>query len=136
MKDYFKQLRNPEIHYRQKLQEHMNLVERKKRIQLEAMENLGEDKQELSLMKTDDIDSEEMDVFERVSNFKELQQRFEQHKTMNMSLRGNDLRFNVYLKKMNKLTRKDLGLDIEGYKDYVNHLEMFAKFNSDIDNLN
>ena len=29
------------------------------------------------------------------------------------------MRYNVYLKKMNKLTRMDLGLDVEGYKDYV-----------------
>ena len=32
---------------------------------------------------------------------------------------------------MNKLTRKDLGLDVEGYKDYVNNLKMFAKYNYD-----
>jgi len=41
-------------------------------------------------------------------------------------LRGNDLRYNVYLKKMNKLTRKDLGLDVEAYKDYCNNLKIFA----------
>jgi hypothetical protein len=30
---------------------------------------------------------------------------------------------------MNKLTRMDLGLDVEAYKDYVNNLKIFAKYN-------
>ena len=56
-------------------------------------------------------------------------------------LRGNDLRYNVYLKKLNKYARKDLGLDIAGYKDYVNNLKEFASVNDDlgifaIDNFN
>ena len=32
---------------------------------------------------------------------------------------------------MEKLTRMDLGLDLEGYKDYVNNLKEFAKFDKD-----
>jgi len=32
---------------------------------------------------------------------------------------------------MQKLTRVDLGLDIEAYKDYVNNLKVFAKYNAD-----
>ncbi len=56
-------------------------------------------------------------------------------------MRGNDLRYNIYLKKMNKLCRMDLGLDVEGYKDYVNNLKIFAKQNEDcqilaMDNIN
>lgn len=27
--------------------------------------------------------------------------------------------------------RKDLGLDVEAYKDYVNNLKMFAEYNTD-----
>jgi len=46
-------------------------------------------------------------------------------------LKGNDLRYNVYLNKIHKLTRMDLGLDVEGYKDYVHNLKMFAKYNED-----
>ena len=49
-----------------------------------------------------------------------------------MALKGNDLRYNVYLKKLNKLARKDLGLDIEAYKDYVNNLREFAHINKDL----
>lgn len=29
---------------------------------------------------------------------------------------------------MNKLTRKDLGLDVEAFKDYCSNLKMFAKY--------
>lgn len=78
-------------------------------------------------MKTDDMESDEVDIFKRVEKFKELQKRMEQHKT----LRGNDLRYNVYLKKMQKLVRKDLGLDVEAYKNYVNNIKIFAKYNRD-----
>ena len=47
-------------------------------------------------------------------------------------LKGNDLRSNIYLKKMEKLSRQDLGLDIIGYKDYVNNIKRFAPYNSDL----
>lgn len=32
---------------------------------------------------------------------------------------------------MSKLMRKDLGLDVEAYKDYVHNLKMFAEYNTD-----
>jgi len=46
----------------------------------------------------------------------------EKHRKEKAHLRGNDLRFNLYMRKMSKLTRKDLGLDLEAYKDYINNL--------------
>jgi len=97
------------------------------------MANFGEGKyaQDIELVKTDDIESEEADIFERVKKFEELQKRFDKHRKEKRQLRGNDLRYNVYLRKMNKLTRMDLGLDVEAYKDYVNNLKVFAKFNKD-----
>lgn len=49
-----------------------------------------------------------------------------------MTLKGNDLQTNVWLKKMEKLARGDLGLDLAGYKDYVNNLKEFANSNSDL----
>lgn len=85
--------------YRQLLQEEMNLIERQRRVQSEAMENLGQ-QQDISLLKTDDILSEENDVFERVKKFEELQQRFQKHKEEQRLLKGNDLRYNIYIKKM------------------------------------
>lgn len=51
------------------------------------------------------------------------------------------MRYNIYLKKLNKYARKDLGLDIAGYKDYVSNLREFANVRDDmqiyaIDNFN
>ena len=34
---------------------------------------------------------------------------------------------------MQKLVRQDIGLDVEAYKDYVNNLKLFAKYNEDYD---
>jgi hypothetical protein len=109
------------------LQEQINIVERQKRIQAEALDNLGEGKfADLDVAKTDDIESEEADVFERAIKFEELSKRFEKHRKEQWKLKGNDLRYNIYLKKMQKLVRMDLGLDVEGYKDYVHNLKVFA----------
>ena len=58
----------------------MNLVERKRRLQGEAMAGMGEGQQEVELIKTDDIESDEADVFERVKKFNELEKRFSKHR--------------------------------------------------------
>ena len=47
-------------------------------------------------------------------------------------MKGNDLRYNVYLRKLQKLTRTDLGLDVLAYKDYANNLREFANINKDL----
>jgi hypothetical protein len=57
----------------------------------------------------------------------------ETHRKQTAHLKGNDLRFNIYMRKMNKLTRNEMGLDIEGYKDYVNNLKQFAHVNNDFE---
>ena len=62
------------IKYKQGLQNEINLLERRRRVAAEAMANLGEgaaDK-DVELVKTDDLDSEEPDIFERVKTFEEL----------------------------------------------------------------
>ena len=86
---------------------------------------------DIGLVNTDDIESEEADILDRVEKFKELKRRLEEHRKTSNNLKGNDLRYNVYIKKMNKLTRKDLGLDVEAYKDYCNNLKIFASYNQD-----
>ena len=59
--------------------------------------------------------------------------KFNKHKEDKMlALKGNDLQYNVYLKKLQKLSRKDLGLDIAAYRDYVNNLKEFAHINKDL----
>lgn len=60
-----------------------------------------------------------------------MQKRFTKHKEETSRLRGNDLRYNVYLKKIQKLARFDLGLDVEAYKDYCNNLKIFAKYDKE-----
>lgn len=119
----------------------MNIVERKRRLQREALENLGGDAttaasalDEISDGEaTDGYESEDPDVFERTKKFEKLLRKFNQHREKNvLTLKGNDLRYNVYLRKLEKLTRNDLGLDVIAYKDYVNNLKEFANINSDL----
>ena len=56
------------------LQDEINRVERKKRIAQEAYETLGAAPTSLDFegMKTDDMQSEEIDIFDRVKTFEEL----------------------------------------------------------------
>lgn len=94
------------------------------------MSKLGEEV-DLNMIKTDDLESEEADIFKRVDKFAELKKRFEKHRAENEFLRGNDLRYNVYLKKMQKLVKMDLGLDLEAFKDFVNNTKSFAKYHDE-----
>lgn len=115
----------------------MTALERKKRLQIEALSNLGENASAaiptLEEVKTEEIESEEVDIFERKNKFDELLKRIDKHRKETAHLRGNDLRYNVYMRKLNKLTRMDLGLDLEAYKDYVNNLKQFAYVNNDFE---
>ena len=116
----------------------MNLLERKRRLAREAINAGGSVVDGSSAIDTDaedteDIDSDDPDIFERTKKFERVLKKFEKHRNEKlMSLKGNDLRYNVYLKKLEKLSRKDLGLDILAYKDYVNNLKEFAHINKDM----
>lgn len=125
--------------YRAKLQEEMNIIERKRRLTAESLNRSGTNLDaasaatELDDEDTDGMESDEADIFERKRKFEKLLERFERHKEENrINLKGNDLRYNVYLRKMEKYARKDMGLDIAGYKDYVNNLKEFASVNGDM----
>lgn len=128
--DYYKKTapkgNNAELYLRQQLQEQMVMIDRRQRLQQEALATLGSNSgaavPSLEEVKTEEIESEEVDIFERKHKFDELQRRMDKHRREKAHLRGNDLRFNMYMRKMNKLTRKDLGLDMEAYKDYINNL--------------
>ena len=77
--------------------------------------------------------SEEADIYTRKQNFELLAKKFAKHQQdKGLLLRGNDLRSNVWLKKMNKLARDDLGIDLAGYRDYVNNLQEFSHVNNDL----
>jgi hypothetical protein len=51
----------------------------------------------------------------------------EAHRISAWAMKGNDLRYNVYLKKMNKLMRMGTGLDVEAFKDFSNTLEFLKE---------
>ena len=118
----------------------MNLVERRRRLAAESMaaSGPGDFAQGASVIDseaedTDDIDSEDPDIYERTKKFERLLKKFNKHREEKLiALKGNDLRYNVYLKKMEKLARKDLGLDVAAYKDYVHNLKEFAHINNDL----
>jgi len=125
------------FYYKQKLQEEMNIVERRRRLSSEAMENVHAAVTPFESVADRDIDgeqSDEPDIYERKEKFEKLLKKFEEHrKQKGLLLRGNDLRSNIWLKKMEKLARGGLGLDLLGQKDYINNLKEFAGSNSDVD---
>lgn len=127
-------INNPEMQYKQQLAEQINLLTRKKRLAMEAHENMNRmEEVPIEEVMTDNISSEEIDIYERKRKFEELSKRMEQHRKDKFHLRGNDLRYQTYLIKMQKLARMDLGLDLEAYKDYVNNLKKFAEYNNDFE---
>ena len=103
-----------------RIQDEINIKKRKMLLMEEAKAKLGSEAAavDYEAMLTDDIESEEVDIFERKAKFDELVKRFESRKLEKAYLKGNDLRYNIYLKKIGKLSRTDLGLDLEAYKDY------------------
>ena len=113
----------------------MNIVERKRRLSTEALEhaNAAVAPFESAVDRdTDGQESDEPDIFDRKEKFDKLLKKFEEHrKEKGLQLRGNDLRSNIWLKKMQKLARGGLGLDLLGHKDYINNLKEFASTNSD-----
>lgn len=113
----------------------MNLVERKRRLNKEilAMPDSKVLPASAAADDTDAQDSEEGDIFERKAKFEKLLKKYTAHREKKgLLLKGNDLRSNIYLNKMQKLSRNDLGLDVLGYKDYVHNLKMFAHINEDM----
>ena len=74
------------MHYKQQLQEYMNLVERKRRVQQEALANAGGKLTEAASAidtdaeDTDGIDSDDPDIFERTKKFERVLKKFNKHK--------------------------------------------------------
>ena len=74
------------FHYKQLLQEEMNLVERKRRLAAEALSNAGgsianaASAIDAGAEDTDDIDSEEADIFERTKKFERVLKKFNNHR--------------------------------------------------------
>lgn len=67
-------------------------------------------------MKTEEINSEEDDVFKRKLYFDEISKRLKAHRQKTPYYKGTDLRFNIYLKKLGKMVTSNLGISTEAYK--------------------
>lgn len=108
----------------QRLQDELRIMESRIKIEGEIFNPV-----DIEDAKTTDIDSDDADVFERQIKFDEIKKRFEKHKEYSLDkMRGNDYKFNNYLRKMEKLSKSKYGgLDVAGYKDYLNSLMEFEK---------
>jgi hypothetical protein len=74
-------------------------------------------------MDTDKIDSDSADFFSRKRNFDILSRKINKYYDEKYDLyRGNDLKYNNYLRKLNKLAMKG-SLDKEGFKDYLKNIK-------------
>jgi len=85
----------------------MNLVERRRRLAGETLSDAGgKMSQAASALDSDaedteDIESDDPDIFERTKKFEKILKKFNKHRDEKMmTLRGNDLRYNVYLNKL------------------------------------
>lgn len=54
---------------------------------------------------TTDIESDDIDVFQKKKNFEEIATRLEKHRFENSHLKGNDYAYNVYVRKLERLAR-------------------------------
>jgi len=112
-----------ETFLRARIQDELNLKKRRELLNQEAMAQLGGvEAQDYEDMPTEEIDSDEGDVFLRKRNFELLARRFEKHRKEHPT-KGNDIKYNTYVLKLHRMARSDLGIDVEGYKDYINTLE-------------
>lgn len=47
--------------------------------------------------------------------------------------KGNDLKYNVYVRKMEKLVRRDMGIDLEGYREHINNIIQLRKLDKNFE---
>ncbi len=85
----------------------MNLIERKRRLAAESVSQAGgsitnaASAIDTDAEDTDGIDSDDPDIFERTKKFELVLKKFNKHRNEKLvAFKGNDLRYNVYLKKL------------------------------------
>jgi hypothetical protein len=82
-------------------------------------------------METDKIDSDDQEFHNRKRNFDIISKKLNRYYEQKYHLfRGNDLRYNNYIRKLQKLSKKE-SLDAEGYKDFVTNYKKLINSNSD-----
>lgn len=78
-------------------------------------------------MDTDQINSDEGEFFARKKNFEIVSKKLDIYMKEKFNLfRGKDLKYNNYVRKIQKLSMKQ-SLDIEGYKDYIENLKKLSE---------
>jgi len=78
-------------------------------------------------MDTDQINSDEGEFFARKHNFEIVSKKLDKYMKEKFHLfRGKDLKYNNYVRKIQKLSMKQ-SLDIEGYKDYIENLKKLSE---------
>jgi len=78
-------------------------------------------------MDTDQINSDEGEFFARKQNFEIISKKLDKYMKEKFHLfRGKDLKYNNYVRKIQKLSMKQ-SLDIEGYKDYIANLKTLSE---------
>ena len=86
---------------------------------------------ELRGTRTSDLDSDDPDIFKRISNFEEISRRFDAHKQTSVKeSHTNDYRYKMYLRKLNKFARYGK-MDLESYRTYLNNLTQYNKLSKD-----
>lgn len=80
-----------------------------------------------SEMNTDDINSDDFDFYSRKRNFDIISKKINKYLDTKFQLyRGNDLRYNNYLRKLEKLSKHE-NLDYEGFKDYLKGIKELSE---------
>lgn len=89
-----------------------------------------------SEMNTDDINSDDFDFYSRKRNFDIISKKINKYLETKFQLyRGNDLRYNNYLRKLEKLSKHE-NLDYEGFKDYLKGMkELSQSKNAALENI-
>jgi small subunit ribosomal protein S16 len=78
-------------------------------------------------MNTDDINSDDFDFYSRKRNFDLISKKMNKYLDTKFQLyRGNDLRYNNYLRKLEKLSKHE-NLDYEGFKDYLKGIKELSQ---------
>eukprot|EP00831_Metopus_contortus_P007686 TRINITY_DN12936_c0_g2_i1.p1 TRINITY_DN12936_c0_g2~~TRINITY_DN12936_c0_g2_i1.p1 ORF type:complete len:435 (+),score=126.32 TRINITY_DN12936_c0_g2_i1:162-1466(+) len=73
---------------------------------------------------TSEIETDDPIIESRIESFKEISRRLKDHmETMGNATKGNDTRTNIYIRKLNLLSKKDFGLDMPAYLEHQKYIQ-------------
>ena len=91
----------------QRIQELQNVINRRKMLEQEAARDVNFAKLDPRNCETTDIDSEGIDLEQRVLNFSEITKRLKDHLSTT-EFKGNDYNSNVYIRKLQKMAKNGI----------------------------